>query len=45
MNFFFNLFPARRSAPVARERLQILLSYERQRAASPICSPFCGKRF
>jgi cell division topological specificity factor len=26
---FFNLFRRRRSAPVARERLQILLSYER----------------
>ena len=29
MSFFFNLFRRRRSAPVARERLQILLSYER----------------
>ena len=27
---FLNLFRRRRSAPVARERLQILLSYERQ---------------
>jgi cell division topological specificity factor len=26
---FLNLFRRRRSAPVARERLQILLSYER----------------
>jgi cell division topological specificity factor len=26
---FFNLFRPRRTAPVARERLQILLSYER----------------
>jgi cell division topological specificity factor len=32
---FFNLFTRGGSAPVARERLQILLSYERQARGQP----------
>jgi cell division topological specificity factor len=32
---FFNLFRRRGSAPVARERLQILLSYERASRGQP----------
>ena len=34
----------RGSAPVARERLQILLAYERRRPAARISSPSCARR-
>ena len=39
----FNLF-RRGSAPVARERLQILLAHERNAFTSPIYLAFCARK-